>query len=89
MKYSEKFSELTDKRMSTDKQLSSRGVKQAGFLVLVGASMPSVLVELGFLSNKRDETYLSSKTGRQKIAESIFKGIQDFKQFYDQQIESE
>lgn len=89
MKYSEKFSDVTNKRMSTGMKVCSRGVKQAGFYVLVGASMPSVLIELGFLSNKKDETYLASKNGQQKIAESIFKGIQDFRQFYDEQIESD
>lgn len=89
MKYSEKFSDVTNKRMGSGMTLGSRGVKQAGFYVLVGASMPSVLIELGFLSNKKDESYLTSKNGKQKIAESIFKGIQDFKQFYDEQIESD
>jgi N-acetylmuramoyl-L-alanine amidase len=89
MKYSEKFSDVTNKRMGAGMKVCSRGVKQAGFYVLVGASMPSVLIELGFLSNKKDESYLASKNGQQKIAESIFKGVQDFRQFYDEQIESD
>src|SRR5690606_24568387 len=60
MKYSEKFAELLNRQFSNDLTLTSRGVKQAGFYVLVGASMPSVLIETGFLSNKNDADYLKS-----------------------------
>ncbi|MFO7445113.1 MAG: N-acetylmuramoyl-L-alanine amidase, partial [Ignavibacteriaceae bacterium] len=60
MKYSEKFAELLNRQFSNDLNLASRGVKQAGFYVLVGASMPSVLIETGFLSNKKDADYLKS-----------------------------
>lgn len=88
MKYSEKFAEMLDKQLTANLKLSSRGVKQAGFYVLVGASMPNVLIETGFLSNTEDAAFLKSKEGQQKIAESIFQALKNFKQFYDKQIES-
>jgi N-acetylmuramoyl-L-alanine amidase len=83
MKYSEKFSEYLDKHFGTGFGLSNRGVKQAGFYVLVGASMPGVLVEAGFLSNKKDAEYLSSKKGQEKTAELIFKSIKSYKEYYE------
>jgi len=55
-----------------------RGVKQAPFAVLDGAIMPAVLVELGFISNKSDEKWLSSKKGVATAARSIALGIADF-----------
>lgn len=88
MKYSEKFAEMLDKQLTANLKLSSRGVKQAGFYVLVGASMPNVLIETGFLSNTIDAAFLKSKEGQKKIAESIFQALKNFKQFYDKQIES-
>ena len=88
MKYSEKFAEMLDKQLTANLQLSSRGIKQAGFYVLVGASMPNVLIETGFLSNTNDAAFLKSKDGQQKIANSIFQALKNFKQFYDKQIES-
>lgn len=83
MKYSEKFAELLNRQFSNDLSLSSRGVKQAGFFVLVGASMPSVLIETGFLSNKSDAAYLKTSKGQQKYAESIFQSVKKFKEYYD------
>jgi N-acetylmuramoyl-L-alanine amidase len=58
-------------------------VKQAGFYVLVGAAMPNVLVEAGYLSNKTDEKFLRSRAGQEKIAESIFSAIKRYKQGYE------
>lgn len=89
MRYSERFSELVDKSYSVHTDIPSRGVKQAGFYVLVGASMPSVLVETGFISNRHDAQYISSKKGQQKIAEAVFNAIKNYKKFYESSLENE
>jgi N-acetylmuramoyl-L-alanine amidase len=52
-----------------------RGVRQAPFVVLIGASMPSVLAEIGFLSNARDEALMKKRVYRNRIAEALFKGV--------------
>ena len=57
-----------------------RGVKKAPFVVLIGAHMPSVLAEIGFLSNPKDESNLNKPEYRQKIAESLYKGIAEYSQ---------
>ncbi len=57
----------------------NRGVKQAGFLVLRQSSMPSVLVETGFISNRADASKLNSEEGQQVIAHSIFEAFRKFK----------
>lgn len=57
----------------------NRGVKQAGFLVLRQSSMPSVLVEAGFLSNNAEANHLNSAAGQQQIALSIFEAFRRFK----------
>ena len=56
----------------------NRGVKKAPFVVLIGASMPSVLAEIGFLSNPREESLLKKPDYREKLAEAIFRGIQRY-----------
>ncbi len=89
MKYSEKFSDILNKQFSKDLNIDSRGVKQAGFYVLVGAAMPSVLIETGFLSNRQDAKFLSSTRGQQKIAESIYLAIKKFKEQYDKSLQTE
>jgi N-acetylmuramoyl-L-alanine amidase len=53
----------------------NRGVKKAPFVVLIGANMPSVLAEIGFLSNPREESLLKKSDYRQKLAESLYRGI--------------
>lgn len=58
---------------------TSRGVKQAGFVVLKRATMPSVLIETGFLSNESDEARLSSSRGQEEICESIAKAFSKYK----------
>jgi len=56
----------------------NRGVKKAPFVVLIGATMPSVLAEIGFLSNSSDEALLRKPEHRQKIAEALYKGIASY-----------
>jgi N-acetylmuramoyl-L-alanine amidase len=56
----------------------NRGVKRAPFVVLIGASMPSVLAEIGFLTNASDETMLRNPAHREKIADALYKGIASY-----------
>lgn len=57
----------------------NRGVKQAGFIVLYKTNMPSILIELGFLSNREDEKYLASADGQTNLAGSIFQAFKTYK----------
>lgn len=57
-----------------------RGVKQAGFLVLRRTSMPSILIELGFLTNPAEEDFLNSENGRSYMASAIYRGFRDYKE---------
>jgi N-acetylmuramoyl-L-alanine amidase len=56
----------------------NRGIRQAPFVVLIGATMPSILAEIGFVSNTHDERLLTRNDQRQKIAEALFKGISQY-----------
>jgi N-acetylmuramoyl-L-alanine amidase len=56
----------------------NRGVKRAPFVVLIGASMPSVLAEIGFITNPGDEARLRKPEHRQKIAEALYQGIEEY-----------
>ncbi len=71
-----------------DKTFTSpnRGVKQAGFHVLVGASMPNVLVELGFITNSKDHRLLSQSKYRKKMANSVFNAIVTYKNEYEKNL---
>ncbi len=60
-------------------RLPSRGVKQAGFLVLRETTMPSVLIETGFLSTDTDENYLMKKENQQEMASTILKAFSSYK----------
>lgn len=86
MRYSEKFSDLLNQEWKKEVSIPSLGIKQAGFYVLVGASMPSVLIESGFLSNRRDEAHLASSPGQEEIANAIFSSIKKYKDYYDKEI---
>lgn len=55
-----------------------RGVKQAGFWVLYNTTMPSVLTEVGFISNPDEEKYMNSKEGQDNIASALFRACRDY-----------
>ncbi|MBI5191430.1 MAG: N-acetylmuramoyl-L-alanine amidase [Nitrospirae bacterium] len=62
----------------TARTVNDKGVKQGPFLVLYGADMPSILTEVGFISNPEEERLLGSASYRQEVAEAIFDGIKEY-----------
>lgn len=60
-------------------KIPDRGVKQAGFLVLWAASMPSVLTEIGFISNAQDRAMLTSRSGKESVAKALFDAFVNYK----------
>ncbi len=62
----------------TSGAVKDRGVRKAPFVVLIGASMPSVLAEIAFLSNRREERLLKQPDYRQKVAEALYKGLSEY-----------
>jgi N-acetylmuramoyl-L-alanine amidase len=58
----------------------NRGVKKAPFVVLIGANMPSILAEIGFISNAREEALLKRPDHRQKLAEALYRGASRYAQ---------
>ncbi len=83
LKNSERIANILQMTLGLETKLESRGIYQAGFFVLVGASMPTMLIECGYLSNKNDEVYLSSQKGQSEIAKAIYKAIRLYKQDFD------
>lgn len=74
-----KFSTLVESHTHKISKIKSRGVKQAGFLVLWQTAMPSVLVEIGFLTNASDRSFLKTEEGQKTTARGIFKAIRQYK----------
>ncbi len=85
MRYSELFSDILNQEWNHVVKIPSLGIKQAGFYVLVGASMPGVLVETGFLSNRKDEAYVKSYAGQAEIAQAIFNSVKKYKENYEKE----
>ncbi|WP_092434534.1 N-acetylmuramoyl-L-alanine amidase family protein [Williamwhitmania taraxaci] len=73
------FAALIQKTFSDNAQRKDRGVRQAGFLVLWKTSMPSVLIELGFLSNPEEEKFLRSDEGHNVLASAIFNAFKSYR----------
>lgn len=76
---SEVFAGLTERQFEERARRRSRGVKQAGFIVLYHASMPAVLVELGFISNGQEKNFLTSEYGQAIMASAVFRAVRDYK----------
>jgi N-acetylmuramoyl-L-alanine amidase len=74
-----RFAQKVEQQFKTKAGRYSRGVKQAGFLVLWRTSMPSVLIETGFLSYGKEEGFLASDSGQDLIASGIYRAFKDYK----------
>ncbi len=86
VKNSERFAEILNNEAKNSLSVRVNGVSQAGFYVLVGASMPSVLIETAYLSNPQDEKFLRSETKQWEIARTIFNAVKKFKEEYEASI---
>jgi len=73
---------VQNKLVSNSKRVN-RNVRQAGFLVLREVAMPSILIELGYISNKQEEVYLKSASGQTSLSNSIYNGFKEYKREHD------
>lgn len=83
MSVSEQIAGMVEHQFDDRAQRRSRGVKQAGFIVLYHASMPAILTELGFISNPSEARFLTSDYGKAIMASAIFRAIRDYKNKYE------
>lgn len=73
-----RFAQLVKKHLVKDAGRADKGVLQSGFQVLYQTSMPAVLVELDFISNPKQETFLNSAEGRKKCAGAIYNAVAEY-----------
>jgi N-acetylmuramoyl-L-alanine amidase len=83
---SSRLAEVVQDSMTQSLRIPNRGVKQAGFYVLGGAAMPAVLIEIGFVTNPREERRLRESRYRDEIARAILSGISEYKRNWDQRM---
>jgi N-acetylmuramoyl-L-alanine amidase len=74
-----KFADKIEKQFKSKVGRNSRGVKQAGFIVLYETSTPSVLVEVGFLTNANEEKFLGTDDGQDLVASGIYRAFKEYK----------
>jgi N-acetylmuramoyl-L-alanine amidase len=74
-----RFAEKVESQFKKKVGRASRGVKQAGLVVLWKSAMPSVLIEIGFLTNSTEEKYLTQKANQKYIASGIFRAFKEYK----------
>jgi len=83
--HSLKLAELVQNELVTRAKRADRGVQQAGFLVLYKTAMPSILVELGFISNPAEEQYMMSAEGQDYLASAIYRAFCAYKTSYEKE----
>jgi N-acetylmuramoyl-L-alanine amidase len=83
IRFNEYFASIIEINMLNHTALNSRGIIQAGYWVTLASSMPSVLVETGYLSDPNDEIYLSSEKGQNDVAIALFNAFQNYKILYE------
>ena len=86
MSQSVHLASLVQKEFKQHGRRIDRGVHQAGFLVLKASAMPSILVELGFISSPQEERYLNSDSGRKTLANSIFRAFLTYKRVQEMRL---
>ena len=79
------LAKLTQKKLDRVLRIRNRGVKSAPFYVLKEAAMSSILVEVGFMSNRRDEGLLRDANYREKIARALAESILSYKKKYERE----
>lgn len=72
------MAQYVQEHLTSDANRHDRGVRQAGFLVLHATSMPSVLVELGYISNNEEASYLASSNGQKRLSQCIIKAFDNY-----------
>ncbi len=80
---SSRLAEIVQDSITKSLRTPNRGVKQAGFYVLGGAAMPAILIEIGFLTNPKEERRLKDPRYRDEIARAIFAGLAEYKRHWD------
>lgn len=83
---SSQLAETVQDSVTRSLRIPNRGVKQAGFYVLGGAAMPAILVEVGFVTNRKEERRLMDSQYRERVARAIYAGIAEYKRRYDQKM---
>lgn len=83
---SSRLAEVVQDSMTRSLRIPSRGVKQAGFYVLGGAAMPAILIEIGFVTNPREERKLREVRYRDEIARAIAAALAEYKRAWDQRL---
>lgn len=73
------LAKLVQKNYTELNKRVNRGVKEQGLLILQRAAMPSILTEIGFISNPEEEKYINSDEGQEEIVNAIFKAVQQYK----------
>ena len=83
---SSRLAEVVHDAMTGALRIPSRGVKQAGFYVLGGAAMPAILIEIGFVTNPKEERKLREGRYRDEIARAIVAGLNEYKRAWDRRL---
>lgn len=73
------LADMVQKQFNSNTNMKDRGVRQAGFLVLWSAAMPSILAEFGFISNSTEEKFIGSEKGRDAYARCLFNAFSEYK----------
>ncbi len=86
IKQSEHLAAMIEDQFTKRANRKTRGVRQAPFYVLWSASMPAVLIELGYITNRTEARYLESELGQTYLASAIYRAIRDYKFAYEKEL---